>query len=163
MKRFLDRCATVHEKLHKPALTTDIIVGFPGETEEDFQASCDAARIANFSKIHAFPFSARKGTPAASMSNQISKQEKADRISRLSNVEAALRKEYFEGLVGDELTVLVESAHEDGTYSGTSCRYAPVKINGNGLQKGDLARVNIALVDDDAHLKGTASSIQNVT
>ena len=89
-KRFVDRCNLIRESLHKPSLTTDIIVGFPGETEEDFQASCDVSRQSGFSKIHIFPFSARKTTPAAQMPNQISKQEKADRVARLAEVETEL-------------------------------------------------------------------------
>ena len=66
-KRIVDRCQMVAGQLHKPAFSTDVIVGFPGETEEDFQASVDVCKKIGFSKIHMFPFSQRRGTPAAEM------------------------------------------------------------------------------------------------
>ncbi|MBN2216088.1 MAG: MiaB/RimO family radical SAM methylthiotransferase, partial [Pirellulales bacterium] len=62
---FLDRCRTIQRRLDRPGLTTDVIVGFPGETEADFEATCHVARKVGFSKIHAFPFSPRPGTAAA--------------------------------------------------------------------------------------------------
>ena len=141
-KRFVDRCRLVRERLHKAALTTDIIVGFPGETEDDFAASCRIAREVGFSKIHVFPFSGRKGTPAIDFSGQISKQEKSDRVARLTEVEAELRREYFDSLVGEELQLMVESTR-DGQQFGTTCRYAPVAILENGLQHGDLLNVKV--------------------
>ena len=70
--------------LDRPALTTDIIVGFPGETEDDFLATCQVAEEVGFSKIHIFPFSARRGTPAAEMADQVHPAVKADRAARLA-------------------------------------------------------------------------------
>lgn len=141
-KRFLDRCSLIRDNLYKPALTTDVIVGFPGETEDDFEASCELARQVGFSKIHVFPFSPRKGTSAAEMPDQISKQEKSDRVSRMSEVERHLRRDYFDGLVGEELGVLVEMTRE-GRQMGTACRYAPIEILDSNLEPGDLARVKV--------------------
>ncbi|MCA9266956.1 MAG: tRNA (N(6)-L-threonylcarbamoyladenosine(37)-C(2))-methylthiotransferase MtaB, partial [Planctomycetales bacterium] len=66
-QRFVDRCRLLRESLPEPAVTTDIIVGFPGESESDFEQTCRVARAAGFSKIHIFPFSARRGTPAFDM------------------------------------------------------------------------------------------------
>lgn len=151
IKRFLDRCALVHEKLHKPALTTDMIVGFPGETTSDFELSCDVARKAGFSKIHVFPFSARKDTPAAVMPNQISKQEKADRAAKLSQLGESIRNRYFRTLVDEELQMLVEQTKE-GNHLGTSCRYAPVKIPENDLRPGELVRVVVSNQSSDGVL-----------
>lgn len=147
-KRFLSRCELVREKLHKPALTTDIIVAFPGETEEDFNASCEVSQQAGFSKIHVFPFSARKGTPAADMPDQISGQEKSDRVARLTEVEQAIRQEYFDSLVGEQLQVMIEST-ADGMQYGTTCRYAPVKIEGESRAHGELTEVRISRRSDD--------------
>lgn len=152
-KRFVDRCALVHESLHKPALTTDIIVGFPGETEEDFQASCDVAKQAGFSKIHVFPFSARKDTPAATMSDQISKQEKSKRVARLSEVGESVRREYFDSLVGEELQMMIETT-KDGYQLGTTCRYAPMKIADAGLEHGTLANIRVSRQSDEGLLIG---------
>ncbi|MFM2094715.1 MAG: Threonylcarbamoyladenosine tRNA methylthiotransferase MtaB, partial [Planctomycetota bacterium] len=70
-KMFLDRCDLIRRSLKNPALTTDIIVGFPGETEADFAETCAVSRAAGFSKLHLFPFSPRRGTPAAEMPDQV--------------------------------------------------------------------------------------------
>lgn len=126
-KRFLDRCDLIRDYLPKPALTTDVIVGFPGETDEDFQATCDVVQAAAFSKVHAFPFSARRGTPAAEMSGAISKSLKQQRSRQLAEVEAACRSRYFESLVGESLDLLIEAADEQHVI-GTSCRYATVRV-----------------------------------
>ncbi len=126
-QRFIDRCRLVRDMLDQPAITTDIIVGFPGETEAEFEETCQSAREAAFSKIHIFPFSPRKGTPAAEMGKQISKAVKGERNRALSAIEDESRQQYFASLVGRTLEVLVESQTEE-TPTGTSCRYAPVEM-----------------------------------
>jgi len=132
-QRFLDRCRLAAETLDQPAFTTDIIVGFPGETEDDFAATCDMARAVGFSKIHIFPFSPRPGTPAVEMNEQIAPEIKADRCRRLGELEIELRDGYFRQLSGRRLRVLVESPLPDqpGRMVGTSCRYAPVELRGD--------------------------------
>jgi threonylcarbamoyladenosine tRNA methylthiotransferase MtaB len=130
-RMFLDRCRLVKEALDLPALTTDVIVGFPGETEADFQETCRVSREAGFSKIHIFPFSPRKGTPAAEFPNHVSATEKSERVQRLTELEQSLRQDYFRSLLGRTLSVLVEGASEiEPRHSlGTSCRYAPVELS----------------------------------
>jgi threonylcarbamoyladenosine tRNA methylthiotransferase MtaB len=138
-RRFVDRCRLLRESLEQPALTTDVIVGFPGESEEDFAATCRACEEVGFSKIHIFPFSPRRGTPAAQMDGQIDPHEKADRCRRLAELEAQLRARYFEALRGRRLAVLVESAAaRPGRVVGTSCRYAPVELPGMPSLVGHL-------------------------
>jgi threonylcarbamoyladenosine tRNA methylthiotransferase MtaB len=127
-QRFVDRCAMLKERLDRPAITTDIIVGFPGETEQEFQETVEVSRAVGFSKIHIFPFSARRGTPAASFADQLPKPLKQERVHRLAEVEAKLRDEYFRTLEGMPLRVLVESKLDNGRYIGTACRYAPVEV-----------------------------------
>ncbi len=134
-KRIVDRCQLVADTLSQPAFTTDVIVGFPGETEADFQQTLDVCQQIGFSKIHIFPFSRRKGTPAATMTNQVSPEEKAARVERLASVEALLRASYFQQLQQRRLKVLVETIQE-GQAMGTSCRYAPVAFSVQGLQSG---------------------------
>jgi threonylcarbamoyladenosine tRNA methylthiotransferase MtaB len=132
-QRFVDRCRLTAETLDQPVFTTDIIVGFPGETEGDFAATCDVAREIGFSKIHIFPFSPRPGTPAAEMDAQIMPEIKADRCRRLGKLEIELRDGYFRQLAGRRLRVLVESPvpERPGFMVGTSCRYAPVELPGD--------------------------------
>jgi threonylcarbamoyladenosine tRNA methylthiotransferase MtaB len=127
-RMFIDRCQLVRESLDSPALTTDVIIGFPGETEADFEATCRVSRECGFSKIHIFPFSPRKGTPAAEMPQMISPQVKNDRWRRLTEVESELRAAYYQSLIGRRLTMLVEGEIAPGRYAGTSCRYAPVEL-----------------------------------
>lgn len=129
-QRFIDRCQLLKDRLDRPAITTDIIVGFPGETEADFEATCETSRAVGFSKIHIFPFSPRRGTPAATMPDQISKQVKQERVQRLAEVETELRDAYYASLRGMTLRVAPESPlpEDPSHYIGTACRYAPVVV-----------------------------------
>ena len=141
-QRFLDRCELVRETLDRPAITTDIIVGFPGETDAEFEETCETARQAMFSKIHMFPFSARRNTPAATMPGQISKQIKSARSKELALIESRGRERYFRSLNGTEVELMVEavSPHDDAMMLGTSCRYVPMEVEAS-LSEGSLVRL----------------------
>ncbi len=152
-RRFIDRCGLVRDALDQPAITTDIIVGFPGETDREFAETCQTARQAGFSKIHIFPFSARRGTPAAEMPGQLPKSIKQQRGRELAALETELRDEYFRTLLGQRLRVLVESPFEQSGTSiphsefptphsiGTSCRYAPVVLPSSVAPESHFADV----------------------
>ncbi len=128
-RRFIDRCRLLQDALDQPAITTDIIVGFPGETDAEFAETISTSREVGFSKIHIFPFSPRRTTPAATMSDQIHGDIKQARVSELAKVETELQTAYFESLAGRRLRVLVESPLPGGThFIGTACRYAPVEL-----------------------------------
>ncbi len=125
-KHIIDRCQLIHEELNQPAFSTDVIVGFPGEQEADFEATVDACRQIGFSKIHLFPFSARRGTAAADMPDQIPKRIKSERGIRIRQLETELRQQYYRSLIGRRLELLVEKLDRDArTVSGTTCRFAP--------------------------------------
>ncbi len=147
-QRYLDRCRLVKQSLSAPALTTDVIVGFPGETDQDFADTCAACEEVGFSKIHIFPFSARRSTPAAEMADQVAPDVKAARVRELTAVESQLRQQYFAGLRGRRLEVLVESASEATELVGTACRYAPVRLRGESNQVGKLFPVTAGPVVD---------------
>jgi threonylcarbamoyladenosine tRNA methylthiotransferase MtaB len=155
-QRFVDRCGLLRDRLDRPAISSDVIVGFPGETEDDFQATCNACRQAGFSKIHIFPFSARRGTPAAEMPDQLPKPLKQDRGRRLAEVERHLRDAYFASLRGMKLQVLVESPLPEapGRLIGTSCRYAPIELSAEQAQPGELVEV-IAGEAVDGRIQGS--------
>jgi threonylcarbamoyladenosine tRNA methylthiotransferase MtaB len=139
VRMFIDRCRFVQEQLALPALTTDVIVGFPGETDRDFQATCDVVEAIGFSKVHIFPFSPRRGTPAADMPDQVAKSEKNARLQQLAELESRLRRDYFQRLIGRSLRVLIESpANEPGRFVGTSCRYAPINLPATHADVGQL-------------------------
>jgi threonylcarbamoyladenosine tRNA methylthiotransferase MtaB len=137
-KRFLDRCDLVRSELHLPSLTTDIIVGFPGETEADFRLTCQVARDAGFSKIHIFPFSPRKGTPAAKFADPIHPETRNERVARLAEVERQLRNDYFDALRHETVEVLLESEVSQSphtvAFAGTSCRYVPVMCDARSVE-----------------------------
>jgi threonylcarbamoyladenosine tRNA methylthiotransferase MtaB len=130
---FFERCRRLRAALDSPAFTTDIILGFPGETEEDFEASCQVAREVGFSKMHIFSFSPRRGTPAADLPGRVPPPVVAERRQRLLELDHQLAETYFRSLIGRRLDVLVEGAYpkRDGYVMGTSCRYAPVVIEGH--------------------------------
>jgi threonylcarbamoyladenosine tRNA methylthiotransferase MtaB len=138
-----------------------VIVGFPGESEADFQATCAVAREVGFSKIHIFPFSARRGTPAAELPDPIDKPTIVDRGRRLAEIERELRHAYFNRLVGRRLRVLIEAVENDPTAGsfrqrGTSCRYAPVEISGRSDTRGQLIDVIAEKALDDRILARAA-------
>jgi threonylcarbamoyladenosine tRNA methylthiotransferase MtaB len=155
-RMFLDRCQLVREILDHPALTTDVLVGFPGETEADFQQTCRVVREAGFSKIHVFPFSARRGTPAAEMPEQVPKPCRADRGRRLTAIEQELREKYFSSLIGRRLRVLVESPDDKrpDRVVGTACRYAPVELVAREQRVGRLVDVVAGEVVEGRWIRG---------
>jgi threonylcarbamoyladenosine tRNA methylthiotransferase MtaB len=144
-QRFIDRCRLVQYRLDRPAITTDIIVGFPGETDAEFEETLEAAQSVGFSKIHIFPFSARRGTPAATMSNQVPKHVQQERTRTLAEVESELRDKYYRSLIGRPLRVLVEAA-DVHRWTGTSCRYATVELDAAPADEGRFRDVVAAEV-----------------
>jgi threonylcarbamoyladenosine tRNA methylthiotransferase MtaB len=147
-RRFVDRCQLVKERLDRPAITTDIIVGFPGESDAEFAETVSAARAVGFSKMHIFPFSARRGAPAATMENQVPARIRDERCRELAAVEAELRDEYFDSLWGRPLRVLVEAEGSSTRWIGTSCRYAPVELVANQSDVGRLVDCTAGHVEE---------------
>jgi len=149
-QRFVDRCQMLKDALDRPAISTDIIVGFPGETEVEFLETCQVSEKVGFSKIHIFPFSPRKGTPAATMADQIPGDVKADRRRQLAQVEDQARAAYYKSLTGMRLDLLAEGTdrNDSNLAIGTSCRYAPVRVRGDSACIGERYAVNIASADE---------------
>ena len=158
-RMFLDRCQMVREALDRPALTTDVMVGFPGETEDDFQQTCRVVREVGFSKIHIFPFSPRRGTPAAEMPDMLTKRVKTERRRHLAAIERQLREAYFRSLIGSGLQVLIEATSDKRAdhVAGTSCRYAPVELAGPGPPAGTLMDVVASRLVDGQRIWATPS------
>jgi len=105
---FVERCLRLRHVLDQPAFTTDVIIGFPGETEADFEATCQVLRTVGFSKIHVFSWSARHGTEAARFAERVPAAVVAARRERLRILEKELATAYFHSLVGRPLDVLQE-------------------------------------------------------
>lgn len=108
------------------ALTTDIIAGFPGETDEDFEESIEFAETIGFSKIHAFPYSPKKGTPAAAMQDQIQNSVKNERTGRLIALSDAMGDKFIEGFIGKVMPVLYEQEISENLYEGYTENYIRV-------------------------------------
>jgi len=141
----LERCKRLAASLDQPALTTDVIVGFPGETDEDFEATCRVIEQAGFSKLHVFPFSPRKGTPAADMPDQLPQPVIRRRARQLDELGRRLRRQYMEQLLGRRLGVLVEEVlpGPEGRLLGTAERYVPVELAGPVEWCGRLVEVEV--------------------
>lgn len=123
------------------SLTTDIIVGFPSETEEDFQDTLSFVREVQFSKVHVFPYSRRSGTVAADMAEQVSGDVKKDRVRRLLALSKELETEYMKKFIGKTLPVLMEVNRTDYSLGHTS-NYLLVKVPGE-YQSEDLVDMTI--------------------
>ena len=116
----------IREFFPEGAITTDIIVGFPGETEEDFEESCAFIEEIGFAKVHIFPYSRRTGTDAAVMPNQIPNSVKAERCAAMAKRAEAVRAKFLERQVGKTESVLIESEIKDGMMQGYTMNYTPV-------------------------------------
>ncbi len=127
------------------SITTDIIVGFPGETEEMFQKTIETSKELEFSKIHVFPFSERTGTKAMELENHLSNEIKKERARKLLAVSKELENNYLTKFVGNEVEVLTEN-YKDGNTLGHTTNYLNVKIN-KQLPSNTLVKVKIAKSD----------------
>ncbi|MGI6745282.1 MAG: tRNA (N(6)-L-threonylcarbamoyladenosine(37)-C(2))-methylthiotransferase MtaB [Acutalibacteraceae bacterium] len=145
---YLELCEKLRIMFHDCTLTTDIMVGFPGETEPDFSLSVDLAKKARFEKIHIFPYSKREGTKAAMSSNQITNAEKKRRAALLAEAADEIRQRAFRLQIGKEHEILVESSAPEG-FDGYTRNYFPVKIQGGGFKSGELVRVKIFDINKD--------------
>lgn len=110
------------------SITTDIIVGFPYETDKLFNETLEFSRKMNFSKIHVFPYSIRLGTSAANMPNQVDESIKKERVKKLMDLSKTMEKEYYNKFVGKELDILVEEC-DNNVSIGHSSNYLMVTLN----------------------------------
>jgi len=146
---------SIHRLFPDSALTTDVIVGFPGETEQEFQETLDFVREIGFAKVHVFPYSVREGTKAASFPDQIPQQIKTQRAARLKALADEIRRTHLSKLVGKTVSVLVEGEKEQNAqrYSqGHTPDGTLVKIFPENFQKGlqnSLICVTIKGYEDD--------------
>lgn len=152
VQRFLERLQQMRELLGpQTAFSTDVIVGFPGETEREFQETLETCRAARFMKVHVFPFSRRDGTPAATMPDQVSPQEIRRRVQVLSDLERELAERYYLERVAEaeELQVLAERVSERGAgwLRGTDRWYMPVEFRGTAADLGNFVRCRATAAD----------------
>lgn len=129
------------------SLTTDVIVGFPGETEEDFAASMAFVTGQRFLKVHVFPYSRREGTPAYDFPDQIPEQEKENRSRRMTAAVEAVRAEEAARMEGCRADVLLETPLSATLFTGYTRQYLPVLVAAPGCQSGDIVPVTLGSWD----------------
>ena len=128
-EQFLSTINKIKEAVPNIALACDVIVGFPGETEEEFVECMDFIKECGFHYLHVFPYSIRPGTPASKMENQIDPKIKKERVHRLISFGETLKEEYENKFIGKELNVIVETYNpKEKMYHGYSDNYIDVKI-----------------------------------
>ncbi|MDR2168262.1 MAG: tRNA (N(6)-L-threonylcarbamoyladenosine(37)-C(2))-methylthiotransferase MtaB [Clostridiales bacterium] len=113
-------------------ITTDLIAGFPGETEDDHRQTLEFVRSLKLTKLHVFPFAAKAGTIAAELQNQLPKAVKTRRVKELLALSAELEKEYYAKFLWQIMPVLVEKKTANGRYSGKTTNYIPVEFETEG-------------------------------
>lgn len=136
------------------SFTTDIIVGFPGETEEDFAESMEFVKAMRFLKVHVFPYSSRPGTPAADFDEQLTEAQKADRVHRLQQVAGAVRSEEIDKLLGSTDTVLLEKPLSNNLFTGYTRLYVPVVVKASGAEAGEVVAAKLEHWDGE-HCRAT--------
>ena len=138
----------LREKIPGLALTTDLIVGFPGETEENFQETLETLKKIQFSGIHVFPYSQRTGTPAATYPNQVSNEVKKERVHRVQTLEKDIAKKYRSQFLGQVVHVLAEEI-KNGYYEGLTDEYIRVTIKSEGVERGHMYPVLIDTITEE--------------
>ena len=123
--RYYESVQLLREVYDRPGITTDLIVGFPGETEEEFSQTLDFIQKCGFSAMHIFPYSRRPGTPAAKMPGQVPNAEKEARCRRAAQVARKMEEDYLDSFLGQEVPVLFEEERE-GFWRGHTTRYVQV-------------------------------------
>lgn len=148
--KFKTLLADIKTKVPDIAITTDVIVGFPGETEADFETTCKFAESCGFSKMHIFPFSARKGTPAEKFAGAVTEAVKKERADILGRIDETMHKTFLQAMVGQTAEVLFEQPAGDGYFEGLTGNYQRVFVNCGGKNLGgEILPVKITAFDGE--------------
>jgi threonylcarbamoyladenosine tRNA methylthiotransferase MtaB len=150
---YRERIEKCREAMPGVAITTDLIVGFPGETEAQFENGYQFVKEMAFAELHVFPYSKRTGTPAARMPDQVPEEVKAERVQKMINLSNALKLQYAEQFVGDVLEVIPEQRFKDdpqsGLYMGYSDNYIQVVFPANDELIGKVCKVKLDRAGSD--------------
>ncbi len=141
-------CQKLRSAFKDTTITTDVMVGFPGETAEDFNASLEFVKKISFEKVHVFPYSIRPGTPAARMTDQIDKSEKEKRAAEMIAVTEKIKLDFMTAQIGKTIEILVEEYH-NGFAQGYTANYTPVKIPCECDRLHGIIKAEITDVCDD--------------
>ena len=147
--RYYESVKFLHQVYDRPAITTDLIVGFPGETEEEFQQTLNFIQKCAFSAMHIFPYSKRPGTPAAKLPGQVLNAVKEERAHRAAQIARTMQDAYLDRWVGETVPVLFEEERE-GLWRGHTTRYCEVAVQSAQPLHNQLRQVRITGRDGGA-------------
>lgn len=148
--KFKTLLADIKTKVPDIAITTDVIAGFPGETEADFETTCKFAESCGFSKMHIFPFSARKGTPAEKFAGAVTEAVKKERADILGKIDETMHKTFLQAMVGQNAEVLFEQPAGEDYFEGLTGNYQRVFVKCGGRNLGgEILPVKITAFDGE--------------
>ena len=148
--KFKTLLADIKTRVPDIAITTDVSVGFPGETEADFETTCKFAESCGFSKMHIFPFSARKGTPAEKFAGAVTEAVKKERADILGRVDETMHKAFLQAMVGQTAEVLFEQPAGEDYFEGLTGNYQRVFVKSGGRNLGgEILPVKITAFDGE--------------
>lgn len=148
--KFQTLLADIKAQVPDIAITTDVIVGFPGETEADFETTCKFAESSGFSKMHIFPFSARKGTPAEKFAGAVTEAVKKERADILGRIDETMHKAFLQAMVGQTAEVLFEQPAGEDYFEGLTGNYQRVFVKSGGRNLGgEILPVKITAFDGE--------------
>lgn len=146
---YMEIVNTLRNNFINPSITTDVMVGFPGETEEEFNESLEFVKSVGFSKVHVFPYSRRKGSVADKMENQIDNRTKEIRSKIMIKETEQSRTDFLKSQVGLVEDVLVERKRDGGYFEGYTKNYTPVHIYNDKCTEGEIVKVKLIDAKDD--------------
>ena len=148
--KFKTLLADIKNRVPDIAITTDVIVGFPGETEADFETTCKFAESCGFSKMHIFPFSARKGTPAEKFAGAVTEAVKKERADILERIDETMHKAFLQAMVGQTAEILFEQPAGEDYFEGLTGNYQRVFVKSGGRNLGgEILPVKITAFDGE--------------
>lgn len=148
-KYFKDKIKDIRNINKDVSLTTDVIVGFPGETDEDFKKTYEFIKEQKFSKIHVFPYSERKGTKSSTMDNKVDPIKIKQRTNKLLNLSKELEKDYYNKFLNKEVEVLIEE-EKNNYFMGHTSNYLKVLIK-DKVQLNKVYRIKIVKIDNNIY------------
>jgi len=146
--QYLSAVKLLRENIPNCAITTDLIVGFPGETDEQFEKSYEFCKKIEFSQMHIFKYSKRAGTVAGDMKNQVSKVDKQQRSEKMLELAAHMKTEFYQNYIGEIVDVLFETKKKSGFF-GLTANYMDVLVKSNNDLEGKIKLVKIIKVDGE--------------
>jgi threonylcarbamoyladenosine tRNA methylthiotransferase MtaB len=154
LEEFRDRIIAIRSKVPSIAIGSDIMVGFPGESEEEFNCSYNAIKSIPFSYLHVFPFSKRPGTAAFEFPEQVEYMEKKKRAVKMTALGKSMYSDFIQKNIGTTQDLIVESV-EDEFISGTTSNYIKVRVpDKNSIRPGSLIKIRVT--------RGTTGLIEGV-